>query len=178
MNELQQPEQLACQTISTWMGNVGIVCSMKGVLSVYLPGWEGRIEQLIQHHYSESVLVDKNPWISDVVKQVNAYFSEKRMVFDLPLDLRVTDFQRTVLMQVNVVPFGKTMTYGDIAKKIGDPGASRAVGMANNRNPIPIIIPCHRVVGAGGKLVGYAGGLEMKRQLLVFEQRVAGMVLL
>ena len=178
MNVQQNPGQLACRTISTWIGDIGIVCSTKGLLSIHLPGWEGSIEQLIQHHYPEAVLVDENSWILDAAKQVADYFAEKRMTFDLPLDLRVTDFQKTVLMQVKEVPFGQTATYGEIAKRIGDPGASRAVGMANNRNPIPIVIPCHRIVGAGGKLVGYAGGLEMKRQLLVFEQQVAGMVLL
>ena len=104
-------------------------------------------------------------------KQLDEYFSGKRKTFDVPLDAKGTKFQKQVWRELQKIPFGKTLSYGDIAKKIKNPKASRAVGGANNKNPIAIVVPCHRVIGANGKLVGYAGGLHRKAWLLKHERR-------
>ena len=109
--------------------------------------------------------------ILEVKKQLEEYFSSKRKVFDLPLNPQGTEFQKKVWQCLTKIPYGKTACYKDIASAVGNPKASRAVGMANNKNPIPIIIPCHRVIGTNGKLVGYAGGLDIKTQLLKIEHK-------
>lgn len=105
--------------------------------------------------------------------QLEEYFSGSRTEFDLPLNPEGTEFQKSVWKALCEIPYGETATYGEIAAKIGNPGACRAVGMANNRNPIAIIVPCHRVVGAGGSLTGYAGGLDKKDFLLKLEKKGA-----
>ncbi|HZO62234.1 MAG TPA: methylated-DNA--[protein]-cysteine S-methyltransferase [Gaiellaceae bacterium] len=105
-----------------------------------------------------------------VRRELDEYFEGRRREFDLELDLSpVASFQRLALGELARVPYGKVTTYGDLAKKVGRPHAARAIGGAMNRNPIPIVLPCHRVVGANGKLVGYAGGLERKELLLRLE---------
>ena len=112
----------------------------------------------------------ETPIIKKAAKQLEEYFKGDRKEFDLPLALHGTEFQRKVWEMLQEIPYGQTCTYGEIGTKVGNPKASRAVGMANNRNPIPIIIPCHRVIGHDGKLTGYAGGLELKQRLLELEQ--------
>lgn len=106
--------------------------------------------------------------------QLREYFAGQRRTFDLPLRLEGTPFQRTVWAALREIPFAETASYGELAEWIGRRGAARAVGLANGRNPIGIVVPCHRVVGARGDLTGYAAGLERKRYLLALEQRVAG----
>lgn len=107
--------------------------------------------------------------ISRVQRQLGAYFSGRRQAFELPLAPRGTHFQRKVWRQLERIPYGATRTYAQLAKKVGKPTAFRAVGAANGQNPIPIVIPCHRVVGSDGALTGFGGGLEMKRFLLEHE---------
>ncbi|MGW0760587.1 methylated-DNA--[protein]-cysteine S-methyltransferase [Streptomyces sp. NPDC002814] len=106
---------------------------------------------------------------SEAEDQLKAYFAGELKEFTLELRLHGTPFQRTVWDQLRKIPYGETRSYGDLADALGNPGASRAVGLANGKNPIGIIVPCHRVVGAGGSLTGYGGGLERKRRLLEFE---------
>ena len=103
------------------------------------------------------------------VQQLDEYFAGRRRFFDLPLYMKGTDFQKTAWDALLQIEYGGTATYGHIAAKIGKPKACRAVGGANNKNPIPVIVPCHRVVGANGKMVGYAGGLWRKEWLLAHE---------
>ena len=103
--------------------------------------------------------------------KISQYFAGKRQHFDLPLDPQGTPFQRTVWDALLAIPFGETRTYGQLAKQLGNPNATRAVGAANGRNPIAIIVPCHRVVGSTGKLTGFAGGLHTKSFLLELEAR-------
>jgi len=103
-------------------------------------------------------------------RQLSEYFARKRRVFELPLGLEGTEFQLKVWSALLEVPRGQTRTYGEIAADIGNPKAARAVGMANNRNPVSIIVPCHRIIGKGGALVGYGGGLHVKRLLLDIEE--------
>lgn len=105
----------------------------------------------------------------DVVEQLQAYFAGELTTFDLDLDLGGTAFQRLVWDALQTIPYGETRSYGQIAEQIGSRGAFRAVGMANGRNPIGIIVPCHRVIGASGGLTGYGGGLDRKRRLLDLE---------
>ena len=106
-----------------------------------------------------------------VYKEVMDYLSGKRIAFDFTFELDGTDFQKKVWEELTNIPYGETRTYKEIAIAIGNPNASRVVGMANNKNPISIVVPCHRVVGSDGKLVGYAGGLDMKKALLDLELR-------
>jgi methylated-DNA-[protein]-cysteine S-methyltransferase len=108
------------------------------------------------------------------VEQLRAYFAGTLTDFTVPVELRGgSAFERAVWGEIAKIPYGEMITYGAIATALGDPGAARAVGTACNHNPVPVIVPCHRVVGAGGKLVGFGGGLPRKRQLLELEARVA-----
>lgn len=109
--------------------------------------------------------------LKETIKQLEEYFRGVRNDFDLPLEPNGTEFQRRVWKSLIEIPYGETRSYSEIAKAIGNEKACRAVGMANNKNPIPIIIPCHRVIGANGKLVGYAGGLDVKEKLLKLEKK-------
>lgn len=106
----------------------------------------------------------------DVITQLEEYFAGRLQRFTIPLSLEGTAFQRSVWRALKAIPYGKTVSYGVISKKIGNPNASRAVGAANGQNPVSIIVPCHRVIGANGKLVGYGGGLPIKTALLELEQ--------
>ena len=109
------------------------------------------------------------PLLLRAEEQLSAYFSGARRAFDLPLAPEGTPFQRKVWAALRQIPWGETRTYRDIAAAVGCPRGFRAVGMANHRNPLPIFVPCHRVVGSDGSLTGYAGGLELKRALLALE---------
>lgn len=117
------------------------------------------------------------PLLERAAKQLGEYFEKKRERFELPLDPRGTDFQRAVWKALREIPFGETVSYAHVAKKIGRPSAQRAVGAANGSNPIALIIPCHRVIGANGSLTGYGGGLPRKRWLLAHEMRQQRMTL-
>lgn len=109
--------------------------------------------------------------LQEVLRQIEAYFAGKLKAFSLDICLNVTPFQKKVLTALRRVPYGQTISYGELAKNIGSPKASRAVGQANARNPIPIVIPCHRVIGSNGKLTGFGGGIEVKQALLDLEQQ-------
>ena len=113
----------------------------------------------------------ETPLIKKAARQLEEYFAGKRREFDLPLIFEGTAFQKLVWEALLTIPYGETRSYGDIARQIGNPKGSRAVGMANNRNPISIICPCHRVIGADGSLVGYGSGLENKKYLLGLESK-------
>jgi methylated-DNA-[protein]-cysteine S-methyltransferase len=102
--------------------------------------------------------------------QLSAYFAGQLTEFDLPLSPAGTDFQRKVWSGLRTIPYGQTVSYGELARQVGSPAASRAVGLANGRNPIAIVVPCHRVIGADGSLTGYGGGLDRKRFLLALER--------
>lgn len=122
---------------------------------------------------------DRSDWVRDdtafpdVVEQLEAYFSGELREFDLDLKMDGTPFQRKVWNALRTIPYGETRTYGDIARQIGSPTAFRAVGLANGHNPIAVIVPCHRVIGANGSLTGFGGGLERKSKLLELERAAA-----
>lgn len=128
--------------------------------------------RIIRFHgeQDESWIVDRAPFRT-AIEQLKAYFAGKLTDFDLSLAPAGTPFQRNVWRALQTIPYGETTTYGAIAKQIGNPTAIRAVGAANGANPIPIIIPCHRVIGSNGKLTGFGGGLPTKERLLKLESR-------
>jgi methylated-DNA-[protein]-cysteine S-methyltransferase len=115
----------------------------------------------------------KHAIAAEAERQLRAYFAGRLRRFDLPLDLRGTDFQLRVWRELESIPYGETRSYSQIAAAINAPQAVRAVGAANGANPIPIVVPCHRVIGSGGKLVGYGGGLPLKKRLLALEGALA-----
>src|SRR5205085_10571542 len=115
-----------------------------------------------------------DPPFAAAIAQLRAYFRGESTAFDVPLELRGTPFQRRVWASLCTIPYGETVTYGALAQRLGTPSAARAVGLANGRNPVGIIVPCHRVVGSDGSLTGYGGGLDRKRRLLEFERTAEG----
>jgi len=142
-----------------------LVTSDKGLIAVL---WENdkphrvRLGDLVKRH--------SHPVLIEAERQLGEYFDGKRRSFSVPLDMRGTSFQKSVWEALLAIPFGETRSYRDLAKKLGNPRATRAVGAANGRNPISIIVPCHRVIGSNGNLTGFAGGLETKARLLELEQ--------
>lgn len=118
---------------------------------------------------SNRFIEKETPLLQKAAVQLKEYFGGKRKAFELPLSLHGTDFQLAVWEALQNIPYGETCSYKQIAEKIGNPKASRAVGMANNRNPVMIVVPCHRVIGQNGSMVGYAGGLDVKKYLLNLE---------
>jgi methylated-DNA-[protein]-cysteine S-methyltransferase len=139
------------------IGLISVLSDDENVRAVsfgYLPGYE-----------------KDNPILSETIVQLTEYFAGERKIFTVPFKTNGTLFQEKVWYQLLQIPYGETRSYADIAFEIDNPKAFRAVGMANNRNPIGIIIPCHRVIGKNGSLVGYAGGLQYKQKLLDFERR-------
>jgi len=111
-----------------------------------------------------------NAWLVEAVRQLRAYFAGDLRRFDLPLDMVGTGFQKRVWRELLTIPYGETRSYAEIARLIGAPKAVRAVGAANGANPVSIVVPCHRVIGSGGRLVGYGGGLPLKKRLLQLEK--------
>ncbi|QUM76071.1 methylated-DNA--[protein]-cysteine S-methyltransferase [Moritella sp. 24] len=141
---------------------------------IILVGNEDGITQLLIDNGTKTIDIatgwhHSSTFFNDAKLQLREYFNGKRQEFDLKLNPVGTVFQRHAWQQLTKIPYGETRRYKDIASGLGNPNASRAVGMANNKNPIPIIIPCHRVIGANNKLVGYAYGLALKQQLLSLE---------
>ncbi|HEX2412118.1 MAG TPA: methylated-DNA--[protein]-cysteine S-methyltransferase [Solirubrobacteraceae bacterium] len=135
-------------------------------------GADGRLTELYLRH-DETAAPDGGPFDA-VREQLDAYFAGELETFDLDLDPHGTPFQRRVWDALLEIPFGETISYSEVARRLGDPRLVRAVGLANGRNPISIVIPCHRVIGADGSLVGYGGGLDRKRWLLEHEAVAAG----
>ena len=125
--------------------------------------------KLIKELSNDKYVDDNNIILNKAKQQINEYFLRKRKIFDLPIKFNGTEFQKSVWNSLLNIPYGKTKSYKDIAKDVGNVKACRAVGMANNKNPIMIIVPCHRVIGTNGKLVGYACGLDIKKKLLELE---------
>ncbi|MCK5644346.1 MAG: methylated-DNA--[protein]-cysteine S-methyltransferase [Gammaproteobacteria bacterium] len=152
------------------VGPVWIATTGTGICAVGLGA--GQPEDLwawLSRHISPKPPREDFATLAPALTQLREYFSGTRHEFDLPLDVRGTAFQRAVWAEVAHIPYGATTTYGEIAQRIGRPGAARAVGAANGANPLPILIPCHRVIGAGGSLTGYGGGVNVKAALLQLE---------
>jgi methylated-DNA-[protein]-cysteine S-methyltransferase len=146
------------------VGDLLIAATDHGLARIYFDP-EGQEDELARIF---GVRVLRSP-LDHVRRELDEYFDGSRTEFDLPLDLRVAPFHAEVLRELALVPYGRTSTYGTLAAKVGRPRAARAVGTVMHRNPIPIVLPCHRIVGANGSLTGYAGGLDVKRRLLQLE---------
>lgn len=142
----------------TTLGPMGLAEADGAIIRLYLPGAP-----------TPRIMPHETPLLAEGRRQLEEYLSGIRQRFDLPLMPQGTAFQQTVWKALQTIPYGEVRTYGEIARLVGRPKASRAVGMSNHNNPIPIFIPCHRVVGANGALIGYSGGLPLKRQLLAIE---------
>jgi methylated-DNA-[protein]-cysteine S-methyltransferase len=145
----------------TALGRLGIAEQNGNITAVYFDG----------DVIPQQANIDETPLISEAFSQLNAYFAGELQVFSLPLAPHGTPFMQMVWKTLLTIPYGKTASYKEIAQAIDKPKAVRAVGQANNKNPIPIFIPCHRVIGSDGKLVGYGGGLPIKVFLLALEYR-------
>ena len=157
----EEREQVDLILFDTSLGLMGLEEEDGALVSLRLPGQP--VPRIACH---------ETPLLSEGKRQVLEYLAGKRRVFDLPLAPRGTEFSRSVWRALEAIPYGETRSYRDIAQAVGRPRAVRAVGQANHNNPIPIIIPCHRVVGANGSLTGYGGGLDMKKHLLRLEAGV------
>lgn len=146
------------------IGSLFVAATDRGLCRISF--WPDGMEDTLARTYGVRVL--RSP-LDEIRRELDEYFEGSRRIFDLPLDLRVAPFHADVLRELALVPYGRTETYGALAAKVGRPRAARAVGTVMNRNPIPIVLPCHRIVGANGSLTGYAGGLDVKRRLLQLE---------
>ncbi|SHF44418.1 methylated-DNA--[protein]-cysteine S-methyltransferase [Chryseobacterium sp. OV279] len=162
---MENRKPLIYKDVPSSVGVIRVISSDTGLVAII---WEG--EDYKRTKLSEPVRDDEHPLLLQAEQQLNEYFQNKRTAFDIPLDFRGTEFQIRVWEALLKIPYGITKTYGELAKILGDSKAVRAVGGALNKNPISIIVPCHRVVGASGKLVGFAGGLDNKSILLDLEQ--------
>ncbi|MBR6636372.1 MAG: methylated-DNA--[Phascolarctobacterium sp.] len=151
-------EDIASCLMETPVGNLRISASDKGIVEIAFTD-----EEVTAFYASE------NKHLAEACKQLQEYFAKERISFDLPLDVEGTDYQVSVWNELQKIPYGEVRTYQDIATALGNPKAVRAVGMANNRNPICIVVPCHRVVGKNNKLTGYAAGVGKKEFLLNLE---------
>jgi methylated-DNA-[protein]-cysteine S-methyltransferase len=151
------------------------ICNLSKLLKLGIAERDGAICRIFfgADKRADEFQEKETPMIKKAANQLDEYFNKKRKKFDIPINLDGTDFQKKVWNALLNIPYGETRSYGAIAAVTGNPKASRAVGMANNRNPIPIIVPCHRVIGHDGSLTGYAGGLELKQALLELEARAA-----
>jgi methylated-DNA-[protein]-cysteine S-methyltransferase len=146
------------------IGKLKLVASEDGLVAVL---WE--VENPRRVRLEEMVEDPDQPVLLDAERELKEYFAGKRNKFSVRLDMRGTQFQKQVWDALQRIPFGETRTYGQLARQLGDPNATRAVGAANGRNPIAIVVPCHRVIGSTGKLTGFAGGLDAKAYLLNLE---------
>jgi methylated-DNA-[protein]-cysteine S-methyltransferase len=153
---------MALRRVATPIGNLSVIADRTGVREIRFAHDARALPEAAEDRFGTSVA-------ATAAAQLEQYFGGLRREFTLPLAPEGDAFQRLVWQELQRIPFGATVSYGEIARRIGDARAARAVGAANGRNPIPIVIPCHRVIGADGSLTGYGGGLELKRWLLRHE---------
>jgi methylated-DNA-[protein]-cysteine S-methyltransferase len=146
------------------VGTLKLVASDSALLAVV---WRDHGAGQVPVH--EAIEARAHPVLDSASRQLEEYFAGRRRIFDLPLEFRGTEFQRRAWHALQTIPYGETRTYADMAIQIGQPTAVRAVGAANGRNPISIIVPCHRVIGSSGALTGFGGGLDAKARLLALE---------
>jgi O-6-methylguanine DNA methyltransferase len=173
-------ESLYCTTLDSTIGPLFLAASAQGLVALEfdarLPGQQ-TIRPNPRHLREEKkgFRFEPSPGaMQPYVSELEEYFRGERREFTFPLDLRGTDFQLACWRALLAIPYGETRTYADIARAVGKPNAFRAVGMANNRNPVAIVVPCHRVIASDGSLCGYGGGLDLKRKLLELEGALSG----
>lgn len=165
-------QNLYVTNVQTALGEFSVLATQKGICWIGTPGasLEDGLAWVKKKFSTTTVLYEKNEILSVAAEQLQLYCSKKVSTFSCALDVQGTSFQKAVWQELQKIPFGLTTTYGVIAKNIGLPRASRAVGAAIGANPLPILVPCHRVIGSNGTLTGYRGGLEIKKKLLNLEQ--------
>jgi methylated-DNA-[protein]-cysteine S-methyltransferase len=154
------------KTVDSPVGALKLVASDRGLAAILWPD-----DDPLRVRLDEPTEAPEHPVLLETERQLAEYFAGARKAFSLPLDFAGTEFQRSVWAALLTIPYGETRSYGQIARQIGRPKAVRAVGAANGRNPLSIVAPCHRVIGASGELTGFAGGLATKRFLLALETR-------
>jgi len=157
--------------INSPIGILGLVRDDDSLLRIYLPNENISVSTLKQKYLYKAIIENKSVF-NDTIDQLKDYFDGKRKIFNIKTKVEASPFYKKALFEVANVPYGKTSSYSDIALRLNNPKATRAVGTANARNPLPIIIPCHRIIAKNGKLGGYAGGLKMKKYLLDFEKKI------
>jgi O-6-methylguanine DNA methyltransferase len=165
------PEPLALQEVTSPIGALRLAATSQGLVRIAFPrerglGFRGWLER----HLPEASPVDWVPVLDKVATELEEYFSGRRTVFTVPLDLRGTPFQRAVWEELLRVPYGEVRSYGEVARVLGRPSAARAVGAAVGSNPVPVLVPCHRIIQKSGELGGFGGGLQAKRELLALER--------
>lgn len=158
--------KLSYKFVDSPIGQLKLVASDKGLVAIL---WENENPRRVR--LAELTEEPRHPILLHTEKELREYFDGRRDAFTVPLDMRGTNFQKQVWEALLGIPFGQTRTYGQLANQLGNPKATRAVGAANGRNPLAILVPCHRVIGFSGKLTGFAGGLDAKAHLLRLEAR-------
>jgi methylated-DNA-[protein]-cysteine S-methyltransferase len=156
--------QLVYKLVSSPIGGLKLVASDRGLVAIL---WENDKPRRVR--LTDLVLDENHPMLKKTEEQLQEYFAGKRNTFSLSLDMRGTRFQNDVWQALLAIPFGETRSYGELASQLGNPRATRAVGAANGKNPVAIVVPCHRVIGSSGRLTGFAGGLDAKAHLLNLE---------
>jgi methylated-DNA-[protein]-cysteine S-methyltransferase len=165
---MKEAEQLFYSTLKIKGIHFKVFASHKGILKIYINDIGTKIKR------GEAIkLQPDDPYMYNVFRQLKEYFNRERKEFDVPLDLRETDFQKGVWKELRKIPYGKTISYKELAVKRGGETKTRAVGQANASNPAPILVPCHRVINADGKLGGYSRGLDVKEKLLELEGKLS-----
>ena len=166
-------EHVATREIESPIGKLRLAASDAGLVRIALPIDTQSFSGWLRKALPDAESVTDLPALESGARELGEYFEGSRRSFSVPLDPRGTPFQQAVWQALLAIPYGETRSYGAIARAVTRPGASRAVGLANGANPLPLVIPCHRVIESSGRLGGYGGGLEAKRWLLGFEQDVA-----
>lgn len=168
-------EQISFTFYNSPVGKIGLAATGKGLVALDFinPLANEDYLKLLKNRYPNFELIKDGKYIKEPLNQLKEYFSGHRKRFSCPLDLKGTPFQLKVWQALQAIPFGQTVSYEEIALKIGNPKAVRAVGQANGKNPVAIIVPCHRVIRKSGDLGGYSSGLEIKKFLLDWEQRLS-----
>lgn len=179
---MTQEGDLFYSSFQTPVGALTAVRHRDGLLNIEFGQGETTIQRiklwLRRYGFNAEKLMQKDEALADVRTQLEEYFLGNRRAFTVPIDLQGTSFQKTVWNALLTIPYGETRSYKEVALQIGMPRAVRAIGQANHENPVPIIVPCHRVIGSNGELIGYGGGLSIKEKLLALEQRVGPQMLM
>jgi methylated-DNA-[protein]-cysteine S-methyltransferase len=163
-----ETEMYHMTTIDSPVGELRIIASERGLRAIL---WGGEDAARIAAIDDDDVIEERTPVLDRAVEQLREYFAGTRREFDLPLDPSGTPFQQSAWQVLRTIPYGQTMSYGEQARRLGDPNKARAVGAANGKNPLSIVVPCHRVVGSNGDLTGFAAGIDIKSWLLDHERQ-------
>ncbi len=169
MNKKKEGCSIHLSHVGTPLGRITLANTDSGLAYVCFPGREDVLSRWLKRNAPDACFIESSNAGHTAEKQLIEYFEGRRKTFDLPLDMTGTVFQREVWNALIDIPYGKTLSYGEVAKIVKKPGSARAIGNAVARNPVSIVVPCHRVIGSDGSLVGFGGGMEAKKELLRLE---------